>query len=339
MGIAGMEDKQANFRIKCVLIICLCVLLFLANLLFGSVHIPLAEALRILAGKDDDQTWRYIILYSRLPQALTALLAGGALAVCGLLLQTTFHNPLAAPDVFGVTGGASLAVALLLLVPQVSANGVLGHLSSVVAAFWGAWVVTAFICLLGRRVHNNVVLIIIGMMIGYLCSSGITLLNAFATEEGIRNFVAWGMGDFSSVGMAELPVFVAITVVAMASACFFVKPLNALLMGRQYAESLGVNVRRTRNLLLVITGLLTAVVTAFCGPVSFIALAVPHIARIIMKCSDHRRLLPATVLVGAAIALLCNIITILPNGGTVLPLNAVTPLIGAPVIVYVVMRR
>ena len=334
-----MEKEQANYRLKYALIVFLCVLLFLANLLYGSVHIPFADVLQVLAGKENEPTWRYIILYSRLPQALTALFAGGALAVSGLLLQTTFHNPLAAPDVFGVTGGASLAVALLLLVPHVSDCGVLGHLSSVVAAFVGALTVTALVWTLGRRVRNNVVLIIIGMMIGYLCSSGITLLNSFATEEGLRNFVAWGMGDFSSVGMAELPVFMAIIAVGIVSACFFVKPLNALLLGRQYAESLGVNVRRTRNFLLVITGLLTAVVTAFCGPVSFMTLAVPHIARLVMKTSDHRELLPATVIVGSAIALSCNIMTILPGGGIVLPLNAVTPLVGAPVIFLVVMRR
>lgn len=313
--------------------------LFLLSLFLGSADIPFADVLAVLTGRDADATWRYIIIYSRLPQALTALLAGGALSASGLLLQTAFRNPLAAPDIFGVTSGASLAVALVVLAPGFVLSGTLGYLTSVGAAFVGATAVTALIWAFSRKVRSSVILIIIGIMVGYLCSSAITLLNAFATEEGVRSFVVWGMGDFSNVGMDEMPLFAGITIAATAATLFLVKPLNALLLGPQYAESLGVNVRRVRNVLLGLTGLLTAVVTAFCGPVAFIALAVPHIARLAIRTSDHRRLLPATILTGSAIALLCNVVTSLPSDGTVLPLNAVTPLIGAPVIIYVIMRR
>lgn len=334
------RPHHAATRVGIVLLLCVAVLLFLASLLHGSVAIPPRAVVDILCGRGSaDPAWQYIIIYSRLPQALTALLAGCALSVSGLLLQTAFRNPLAAPDVFGVTGGASLAVALLTLAPGLVVSGTPGYLTSVTAAFIGALAITALIWVFSRRVRGSVVLVIVGIMVGYLCSSGITLLNAFATEEGVRSFVVWGMGDFSSVGMDALPLFAALTVGCTAASFLLVKPLNALLLGPQYAESLGVNVRRTRDRLLVLTGLLTAVVTAFCGPVAFIALAVPHMARLLFRTADHRRLLPATAATGAATALLCNVITTLPPGGTVLPLNAVTPLVGVPVIIYVIMKR
>lgn len=318
----------------------LTIILFAFCLFHGSVDIPAGDVAAILMGDSSvDNGSRFIVLQSRLPQALTALLAGGALAVSGLLLQTAFRNPLAAPDIFGVTGGASLAVALLMLAPGMVVSGVLGYLSSVVAAFVGALAVTGLIWTFSRSVRSSVVLIVIGIMVGYLCSSAITLLNAFATEEGVRSFVIWGMGDFSNVSLDSMPLFAAVTVTATFATLLLVKPLNALLMGPAYASSIGINVRRTRNVLLVLTGLLTAVVTAFCGPVAFLALAVPHIAGLLVRTSDHRRLLPATIVTGSAVALLCNAATTLPPDGTLLPLNAVTPLVGAPVIIYVVMKK
>lgn len=321
-----------------IVILGLIVVFFFFSLFHGSVDISWRDVLRILSGEEDNDSWRYIIIYSRLPQALTALLAGGALSVSGLLLQTVFRNPLAAPDIFGVTSGASLAVALLMLAPGIIMTGALGYLTSVAAAFVGALAITALIWMFSRKVRSSVILIIVGIMVGYICSSAITLLNAFATEEGVHSFVVWGMGDFSSVGMDEMPFFAIATIVVTFSTLFFVKPLNGLLMGAKYAENLGVNVQRTRSILLVLTGLQTAIVTAFCGPIAFLALAVPHIARLVFKTSDHRYLLPATIAMGSLVALLCNVLTTLPDG-TILPLNAITPLIGAPVIVYVLLKR
>ena len=298
----------------------------------------MGEVARALLGKGNDVS-NTIILANRLPQALTALLAGAALAVSGLLLQTAFRNPLAAPDIFGVTSGASLAVALLTLAPGLVVGGMLSWLSSIAAAFIGAMVVTMIIWFFSRMVRSSVLLIIIGMMIGYFCSSIITLLNSLATEEGVHSFVVWGMGDFTNVGLDGLPLFATLTVLTTLSTLLLVKPLNALLLGSRYAESMGINVKRVRNLLLIVTGLLTAVVTAFCGPVAFIALAVPHVARLYTSTTDHRVLLPTTILMGSAIALLCNVVITLPADGTVLPLNAVTPLIGVPVIVYVLLKK
>lgn len=325
---------------KYILLLFAVVALFVLSLIHGSVAIPYRDVWAVLTGaKPEMESWRYIIFDSRLPQALTALLAGGALSVSGLLLQTAFRNPLAAPDIFGVTSGASLAVALLTLAPAFAVGTTLGYLSSVAVAFVGAIAVTGIIVMFSRLVRSSVILIIIGIMTGYLCSSIITLLNFFATEEGVKSFAVWGMGNFNNVSMGQMPLFASITILATASTLLLVKPLNAMLLGPRYAENLGFNVRRTRNLLLVVTGLLTAVVTAFCGPVSFLALAVPHIARLILRTQNHRQLLPVTLLTGSAIALLCNVLTSIPGENGILPLNAVTPIVGAPVIIYVLLRR
>ena len=213
-----------------------------------------------------------------------------------------------------------------------------GFVAVLLAAFIGAMLVTGLIFFFSTLVRNNVMLLIIGIMVGYVSSSAIELLNFFSTEEGVKSYAVWGMGDFGGVSMQNMPVFASITVVGLLLAILLIKPLNALLLGEEYAESLGINTRRTRNLLLIITGILTAITTAFCGPISFIGLATPHIARLILGTQNHTRLLPATILCGSAIALLCNILCNLPGDGGIIPLNAVTPLIGAPVIIYVLVR-
>ena len=322
------------------------LLLFALNLLSGSVQIPLTDVVSILftpnTSSEINPTWSYIILETRLPQALTALLCGGAIAVTGLMLQTAFRNPLAGPDVFGINSGAGLGVAIVMLWLGGSVTtemfSVSGFVAVLLSAFIGAMLVTGLIFFFSTLVRNNVMLLIIGIMVGYVSSSAIELLNFFSTEEGVKSYAVWGMGDFGGVSMQNMPVFASITVVGLLLAILLIKPLNALLLGEEYAESLGINTRRTRNLLLIITGILTAITTAFCGPISFIGLATPHIARLILGTQNHTRLLPATILCGSAIALLCNILCNLPGDGGIIPLNAVTPLIGAPVIIYVLVR-
>lgn len=322
------------------------LLLFALNLLSGSVPIPLTDVVSILftpnTSSEINPTWSYIILETRLPQALTALLCGGALAVTGLMLQTAFRNPLAGPDVLGINSGAGLGVAIVMLWLGGSVTtemfSVSGFVAVLLAAFIGAMLVTGLIFFFSTLVRNNVMLLIIGIMVGYVSSSAIELLNFFSTEEGVKSYAVWGMGDFGGVSMQNMPVFASITVVGLLLAILLIKPLNALLLGEEYAESLGINTRRTRNLLLIITGILTAITTAFCGPISFIGLATPHIARLILGTQNHTRLLPATILCGSAIALLCNILCNLPGDGGIIPLNAVTPLIGAPVIIYVLVK-
>jgi iron complex transport system permease protein len=317
----------------CYGIAILIVILFLCNLFYGSVSIPVSAVMDILFGREVERSsWTSIVLQSRLPQAITALLAGASLAVCGLMLQTLFQNPLAGPSILGISSGANLGVAIVLLYSG-------GVISTILAAFTGALVVLLLILYFTMKVKSNILVLIIGMMIGYLASSGISILNSFASSENIRSYVLWGLGSFSDVSYKQLPVYSITLLLGLLGAVLLIKPLNTLLLGERYASNLGVNIHRTRIFILIITGFLTAIVTAFCGPVSFIGLAVPHVARMILGTSNQQLLLPATLLSGAAIALLCNLLTILPFGNGMLPLNAVTPLLGAPIIIYVILNK
>ena len=336
--------KQSRGVIICIALGLLIAVLFAFNIFVGSVSIPADDVLRILFDADADvkPSWRFIILQSRLPQTLTATLAGGALAVSGLMLQTAFRNPLAGPGIFGISSGAGLGVALVMLFLGGSFSAgsvsVSGFVAVLVAAFAGAMLVTAVIFFFSTLVRNNVMLLIIGIMIGYISNSAISLLNFFATDEGVRSYMVWGMGSFGGVSTTMLPYFSVITLIAIFASLLLIKPLNALMLGDRYAENLGVNIIRVRNWLLVITGVLTAIVTAFCGPVAFIGLAVPHIARLVLRTDNHRILMPATILTGSVVALVCNACCFLPGETGVIPLNAVTPLMGAPVIIYVITR-
>lgn len=326
------------------LLLLLIVLLLAANLLVGSVAIPAGEVLRILMGEDAGrESWHYIVWESRLPQALTALLAGSALAVCGLLLQTAFRNPLAGASVLGVNSGAGLGVAvvMLLLGGSITAAGFSfsGFFSILLGAFAGAMAVMALILFFSTLVRSHVMLLIIGLMVGYLVSSVVSLLNFLATAEGVQSYMVWGMGNFGGVSLRQMPAFAAVVLLGLAGALLLIKPLNALLLGERYAENLGVRVRRVRHALLAVVGVLTAVTTAFCGPVLFIDLAVPHIARLLLGTANHRILLPATLLAGGAVALACNLVCLLPGEAGLIPLNAVTPLIGAPIVIYVIVSQ
>ncbi|OYP48484.1 iron ABC transporter [Prevotella sp. P3-120] len=330
--------------ISCIMLGIMVLLFFVVSLLIGSVSIPVSETFRILIGEESVKpSWQYIVIESRLPQAVTAMLCGASLAVCGLILQTAFRNPLAGPSIFGVNSGAGLGVALVMLFfgGSVSAGTVSigGFMAVLLAAFAGAMGVMALIFFFSTLVRSHVMLLIVGIMIGYMAGSAISLLNFFATDEGVKSYMVWGMGSFGGVSLKMLPTFSVITLITLAVSLALVKPLNALVLGDRYAENLGVNIIRVRNWLLLVTGVLTAVITAFCGPVAFIGLAVPHIARLMLGTDNHRVLLPATILTGSAVALLCNILTVLPGEGGIIPLNAITPLIGAPVVIYVILSR
>lgn len=320
------------------------VSLFLANLFWGSVNIPCKDVLSILLGGEcEREAWKLIVLETRLPQAVTALLTGAAISVAGLLLQTLFNNPLAGPEVLGINSGAGLGVAVVMLLMQgmfvAGGMGVVGYLAVFAGAFIGAAVIIMIILFLSSVLKNKVFLLIVGVAVGYLASSLISVLNYFATSEGVHSYLIWGMGSFSAVSMEQLPLYAVLTLVLITVSLFMMKPLNALLLGDAYAHNLGVNVRAVRSVLLAVTGLLTAVVTAFCGPIAFLGLAIPHIARLFFKTNNHKILLPATLLSGAAVALLCNTVCQLPGENGLLPLGAITPLIGAPVIIYVVLKN
>lgn len=318
--------------------------LLLCNLCFGTVNIPVRNVLASVfgsgAGKD---SWDFIIRQSRLPSAITAMLAGSALAASGLMLQTAFRNALAGPDILGINGGAGLGVALVMLLfgGNLTIGGMtLGASMSVIAgAFVGALAVMGLVLLLSTRLRNPVMLLIAGIMVSYLASAIISLLNFFSTAEGVHSYTMWGMGNFGGVTLDQLPLFCTVIITGLAIAVLLIKPLNALLLGDLYAQNLGINLTRTRNLLLLSTSLLVAITTAFCGPVSFIGLAVPHVARLILKSGNHRSLMPATILCGAVIALLCNLLSSIPGDRGLIPLNAITPAIGAPVILYVLLKQ
>ena len=336
-------NKQ-SLSIYVWLSICL-VLLFAGSLVYGAVSIPLDAVADILMGNETvKESWRQILLNSRLPQAVTALLAGASLAVSGLLLQTLFKNPLAGPSILGISDGANLGVAAVMLyfggtLNMVNSLPMSGYLAIVVAAFAGACLILGIIIFFSTKVKSNVMLLIIGIMVGYMASSLISILNYYASTDKVHAFVMWGMGDFSGVSSQQLPFFTTCSLVGLLLSILLIKPLNALLLGEMYAANLGIKVKRTRVLILLCTGILTATATAFCGPISFIGLAVPHIARLLLGSSNHKLLLPVTLLTGSCVALLCNIVMVLPGGNGILPLNAVTPLIRAPVIIYVIMNR
>lgn len=330
-------------KIAVILISVAIALLLLLNLFIGSVKIPFREVISILFnGESTKQSWEFIVLHSRLPQAITALLCGASLSAAGLILQTAFRNSLAGPDILGINGGAGLGVALVMLLfgGNLSAGNVTigGSLSIVVGAMIGAFAVMALILALSNKLRSSVMLLIAGIMISYLTSSAITLLNFFSTAEGVHSYTMWGMGNFGGVTLKQLPFFSTVSLIGIGIAILMIKPLNALLLGEHYAQNLGINIMRTRTMLLISTGILVATTTAFCGPVSFIGLAVPHLARLILGTNNHKSLMPVTILIGITIALLCNLISALPGDKGLIPLNAITPFIGAPVILYVLLR-
>ncbi len=330
----------------------LVLVLFVLNIFIGSVHIDAAEVVKVLIGSlsrlsvfgrvVEDGPTAYIVLGSRLPAAVTAALAGAGLATSGLLLQTAFHNPLAGPSILGISSGANLGVAIVMLALGGSITAGMyqwtGYLAVVGTAFAGSLLIMGLLLLFSSLLKNNLMLLITGIMMGYITSSVISLLNFLASVDNIQSFLIWGMGNFNSVSLQQLPIFSSLTILGLILALLLIKPLNAILLGENYATNLGVNILHTRNLLLLATGLLTAVITAYCGPIAFLGLATPHVAFLLLGTSNHRQLLPATMLMGAVLALLCNLLCTLPSV-TVIPLNAVTPILGAPVILYIIMKR
>ncbi|MEG1635178.1 MAG: iron ABC transporter permease [Rikenellaceae bacterium] len=317
------------------------IALFLANICFGTITISIDDLLGSLTGKGGNETNDIIILNSRLPQAITALFSGAALAVSGLMLQTLFNNPLAAPSILGVSSGAGVGVAvvMLLLGGNIAGFGIGGQLALVFGSMVGAMSVLITILLFSLKVKNSVMLLIIGIMVGYIATSVVSLLSYMGTTEGVYTFVMWGMGDFSAVSSSNINYFVGFILLALAVAFSLTKSLNGLLLGENYCENLGINTTRARVMILISTGILTSVVTAFCGPISFLGLATPHIARLLIGSSNHRALLPVTTLIGSAMALMCNLISTTAGGGMLIPLNVITPFLGAPVIIYVVVNR
>lgn len=339
------NSSSSRYACSVVVLALLLVVLAAACLIFGSVDIDVASVVRIAIGQDsDNEAWNIIVRQTRIPMVITAALAGSALAIAGLLLQTTFNNPLAGPSILGVSTGAGLGVAVVMLAMGGSIGKMLGdvevggYVATLGGAFLGAAAVMALLIVFSSIVKSNTMLLIIGMLVSYLGSSVVQLLNSIASEESIHSYVTWGFGTFSGVTTAQLPLYVALIALGLLCSVLMVKPLNALLLGTRYAENLGVNTRHTRIALLMVTGLLTAVVTAYCGPIGFLGLVVPHISRLMLSTSNHSRLLPVTILAGADMALLCTLVSVGGDHG-VIPINAITPVIGVPIIIYIIINR
>ncbi len=317
------------------------VAMFVFLLFFGTIEIPAEDVWRVLTGRGEDGGLASLIVVDlRLPMACCAFLSGMALSVAGLLLQTTFNNPLAGPSILGVSTGASLGVAvMMLLLGGGSAVGIAHYAGALTGACVGAAVMLVLLLIFSRVVKGTAMLLIVGILLGYLASSAISILNFYATEEGVHSFVIWGLGSFSGVTLGDLAVFGPLILIGVMASFLMIKPLNALLLGSDYAESMGVNLRATRNRLLLLSGVLTAVVTAFCGPIGFLGLVMPHVARLTLATSNHERLLPASALWGGFSGLLCACLSLLAGNGGLLPVNAITPLLAIPIIMYVIINR
>ncbi len=337
-----MKNSKITFGIVGIIIVG--IILFILNLFIGSVKIPFDEIFKVLLKENADSTLSVIIFNYRLPQALTALLAGAALAVAGLLMQTLFRNPLADPSMLGISSGASLGVGIVILFTgavtgtAMSAFGWWSTIGVSIAAFIGAVSVLFVMLAFSSRMRNMTTLIIIGLMIAYIAGSITDILKFFSLKEDIHAFVIWGMGSFSGVGTSKMPIFAVSVIIGLIATFFLSKNLNILLLGEMYAENLGLNIRKNSVIIILVSGYLTAIVTAYCGPVAFVGLAMPHIARFLFKSSDHRLLIPATMLIGVDMALVCNLIARMPGFDGNLPINAVTAFIGAPVVISVILK-
>lgn len=337
---------KRSVTLSMLLLVAAILILFFLNLLLGSVEISVKSVWNIITGgSGESEIWRNILLKSRVPQSLTALVAGAGLAVSGLQMQTVFRNPLAGPSVLGISSGASLGVAFVVLLSgsiggvALSSLGFFGELALTVASIAGALSVMALIVFVSQKVKGNVTLLIIGVMIGYVANAVIGVLKFFSVEEDIRAYVIWGLGSFARVSGNQVVVFVCIMAVLLPLSFLLIKTLNLLLLGDAYARNLGLNIKRARLFVITCSGVLTAIVTAYCGPITFLGLAVPHLCRGIFRSSDHRVLMPASLLAGAALALLCNLIARMPGFEGVLPVNSVTAIVGAPVVIYVLFKK
>jgi iron complex transport system permease protein len=323
-----------------VLLIC-----WILDLFVGPVRIPLKEILSILWGTPEtNANWEIIILDYRLPKTITALLAGSALAISGLQMQTLFRNPLADPYILGISSGASLGAAIVILlaggggVHFLAKTGFLGDMGIILAASLGAFCVFLLVALLARRVHT-ITLLVIGVLVGYVVNAFVRILIQFSMPENVQAYLSWTFGSFGGVTWQQLIILIPVLAMAIGLSVFSIKPLNAFLLGETYARSLGINPKKARWLIILCASLLAGAVTAFCGLIGFIGIAVPHLCRSLLRSSDHRKVLPACAFVGGSVALAADLLSQILGSNSILPLNSVTALIGAPVVVFVILKQ
>lgn len=334
-----MKQPALKFTLLAILVL----IFFVLDLVFGSVTIPLKDFFKLLLGDEIKESWRYIILDFRLPKAITAILAGASLSVAGLLMQTLFRNPLAGPFVLGVSSGASLGVALYIMGGSffISTIGLasISNVGIILSAVIGALAAMFLVIIAGAKLKNNLTLLIVGIMFGSLTSAVVSILQYFSTAENIQRFVVWTMGSLSAVSMSEIAYIAPLIIITLIVCVTLQKPLNTILLGENYAKSLGTNIDKIRMTLLVITGILAGVITAYTGPIAFIGIAIPHLSRNLFKTSNHSILIPSVILIGSIFMLICDIFSQLPGNSSTLPINSVSAIFGAPIVIWIIMKR
>ena len=332
-----------SYKFPFLVLLLILVICFFGNISLGSVSIPLKETFNSLLGASRNETWQYIIQNHRLPKAFTAILVGSGLGISGLLMQTLFRNPLAGPFVLGISSGASLGVALVIL-----GSGFFGGIftalliskwSIVIAASLGSFLVLLAVLVVSTKVRDTMAILIIGLMFGSITAAVVSVLSYFSSAEQLQQYVFWGFGSLGNLSWNELLIFFVIYVLGIVLSIISIKGLNTLLLGENYAKSLGLNIKQSRLLIIIATSLLAGTITAFAGPIAFIGLAIPHMTRQVFKTSNHKILLPAVFLFGAIVMLICDSIAQLPNSDYTLPINAITALIGAPVVIWLLVRK
>lgn len=339
-----MVNPTKSYRNTFFILMGVLLLIFTVNISLGSVTIPLKQLfLAFTNGEVEKESWKSIVLDYRLPKAITAIIVGSGLSISGLLMQTLFRNPLAGPYVLGISSGASLGVALLILGASFFGVTAAGYAFSswghAIAASLGAFLVLSAVMLAAVKVRNTMSILIIGLMFGSLTASVISVLAYFSSATQLQQYLFWSFGSLGNLSWNEILVLLIIFLIGMTFVIFIIKPLNSLLLGENYAKSMGVNVKRTRNITLISTSLLTGVITAFSGPIAFIGLAVPHLTKLLFSTSNHKILVPAVAISGAIIMLICDSIAQLPTSEYTLPINAITSLFGAPIIIWLLIRK
>ncbi|WP_375239400.1 FecCD family ABC transporter permease [Aurantibacter sp.] len=336
-------NLNKTYKLTFLILIIVLVFCFVLNLSLGSVSIPFSELINSLYGHSDNENWTYIIQNYRLPKAITAILVGSGLGSSGLLMQTLFKNPLAGPYVLGITSGASLGVAILILGSSLFG----GFLATVLASNWslviasslGSFLVLLTVLLVANKVKDTMTLLIIGLMFGSLTSAIVSVLSYFSPADQLQQYIFWGFGSLGDLSWEKIKIFLVIFLIGLILSITALKSLNSLLLGDQYAKSLGLNIERNRYIIIIAASLLAGSITAFAGPIAFIGLAVPHLTRQLFKTSSHSILLPAVILFGAILMLVCDSIAQLPSSDYTLPINAITSLIGAPVVIWLLVRK
>ncbi len=337
-------NPQKTYGLSFAILFVALVLCFGLNLSFGSVSIPFKETLNAIFGaKLENSSWDYIIWNYRIPKAFTAILVGGGLALSGLLMQTLFRNPLAGPFVLGISSGASLGAAILIMGATVftglTSFGLVNDVSLALAASLGSFLVLMAVMIVASKIKDTMALLIIGLMFGSITGAVVSVLSYFTNAEKLQQYIYWSFGSLGNLSWAQLLLLSGIIILGIILSVLSIKSLNAYLLGENYARSLGVNLKKSRYIIIIATGLLAGSVTAFAGPIAFVGLAVPHLTRQLFRTTDHRVLVPAVLLYGAILMLLCDIVAQLPGSSSVLPINAITSILGAPVVIWLLIRK